>query len=118
MTVRLQLRLYVGLVALAALAVVLVLAVTDAGGGLDEPWLILPFAAVIALEHLFDTRIARSSEEGESYSHEESFLVAMAMVAPPLAVVLAFAAGFLAGGEEAALEAAARCVSSMGAFPP
>ena len=30
----------------------------------------------------------------------------------------AFAAGFLVGGPELALEAAARCVSSMGAFPP
>ena len=29
----------------------------------------------------------------------------------------AFAAGFLVGGEEAALEAAARCVATMGAFP-
>ncbi|MDQ3992659.1 MAG: PAS domain S-box protein, partial [Actinomycetota bacterium] len=85
--------------AVCALAVVsaAALAALDGYHGLGRPWLIAAFAGAIALEHLFETRLLRKPGQGESTTHEESFLVAMALLAPPLAVVIAFAAGFLAG---------------------
>ena len=90
-------RAYVaGIAVLAAVAAAALVAV-DAGETIDEPWLLVTFAALIALEHLFATRLVRKGGQGESYSHEESFLVAMAMLASPLSVVSAFGAGFLAG---------------------
>lgn len=91
------LRPYVAAVSLLALAGLSALA-TISDDPLDRAWLIAAFAAVIAAEHLFETRIVWKGAEGESTFHEESFLVAMALLAPPLAVGLAFAAGFLAGG--------------------
>ena len=97
MKIRISLRLYVALVALAAGGFLSVLALSEIGGGLDRPWLIPLFAALIVLEHFFETRLVRRGEQGESYSHEESFLVAMAMVASPLDVLLTFAIGFLVG---------------------
>ncbi len=93
----LSLRLYV--VAVSALAAVLLsaLAVFDERDTFDRPWLAVVFASLIALEHLFETRLVHAGEEGESYSHEESFLVAMALLASPLSVALTFAVGFLVG---------------------
>ena len=82
--------------ALSALAAA-VLAAVSGSEGVGALWLIAAFAGAIVVEHLFETRLLRGPHQGESTTHEESFLVAMTLLAPPLGVVLAFAAGFLAG---------------------
>ena len=91
----LAVRIYVACTSLLAVAAVAALAVVDPR--LERLWLTGAFAALIALEHLFETRLVRRGEQGESYSHEESFLAAMALLASPISVVAAFGAGFLAG---------------------
>ena len=93
--VPLPLRLYVASV--AVVAAFLAAAVARASGtDIGREWLVLVFAALIALEHVFESRLVREGEQGETTTHEESFLVALALLAPPLAVVAAFAGGFLA----------------------
>lgn len=92
----LSLRLYVAaILLLAALAAIALTAIS--GEGVEREWLIAVFAALIAAEHLFETRLVHEGEQGESTTHEESFLVAMAFLASPPSVVLAFGIGFLAG---------------------
>jgi PAS domain S-box-containing protein len=95
--VSLSVRLYVAATVVLAAGLVLLVAVVEKGGLFDRPWLIAAFGALIALEHLFEGRLVREGEQGESYSYEESFLVAMALLASPFAVTLAFAAGFVSG---------------------
>ena len=87
---------YVGAVTVAAVAAVVALAAAP-GPGFDDPLLIALFGALIVGEHLFEARLVRDGEQGESTTHEESFFVAMTLLASPLAVVAAFAAGFLVG---------------------
>jgi PAS domain S-box-containing protein len=93
----LAVRFYVAATAVVAAAAALLLAVVDQGDVVDRPWLVAVFGALIALEHLFETRLVLDREQGESYGHEESYFVAMALLASPIAVVLAFAGGFAAG---------------------
>ena len=88
---------YVAAVCVLSAAAAVALAAVSHSQGLGRPWLIAAFAGAIALEHLFETRLPRKRDQGESTTHEESFLVAMALLAPPLSVVVAFAAGFFAG---------------------
>ena len=90
-------RLFVAFVALLSVLAVGALAAVAGGGAFERPWLALAFAAAIALEHVFETRLVVEGEQGESTTHEESFLVAMAFLTTPLAVALTFALGFLAG---------------------
>ena len=87
----LAVRFYVAATAVVAAAAALLLAVVDQGDVVDRPWLVAVFGALIALEHLFETRLVLDREQGESYGHEESYFVAMALLASPIAVVLAFA---------------------------
>ena len=92
----LAVRLYVAAMAALAAGVILALVAVD-DGRFHRLWLMLAFAAVLVLEHFFQGRLARSSGQGESYGHEESFLVAMALLSSPLTVGVAFAAAVLAG---------------------
>ena len=89
-------RFVTAVCAVAAASAAALVAVSGSQG-LGRPWLIAAFAGAIALEHLYETRLLRKRDHGESTTHEESFLVAMTLLAPPLSVVVAFAAGFLAG---------------------
>lgn len=89
-------RLYVAAVSILAATLVVVLAQTSEGDLLDRPWLTALFAALLALEHPFEIRLARRGH-GESTSNEEAIFAAMVFLTSPLAVVLAIAAGFAAG---------------------
>lgn len=90
----LRVRAYVTGVWILAGAGLLAAVLATGDYGLDEPWLIAAFAGVIVVQHLFETRLVRGREQGESVTHEESVLVAMALIASPLSVVIVFAAGF------------------------
>ena len=91
------LQTYVAAVAaLAAAAAAATALLSDAGIG-DRPWLIAAFAAAIVVEHLFGTRVAHERDQGETTTHEESFLVAAAFLLAPLGVLAVFAAGFAGG---------------------
>ncbi len=96
MTLPPRVRAYVTGVWIFAGAGVLAALLVTGDYGLDEPWLIAAFAGVIVLQHLFETRLVRGREQGESVIHEESVLVAMALLASPLSIVIVFAAGFAA----------------------
>jgi PAS domain S-box-containing protein len=89
-------RLYVAAISLLAATLVVALAQTSGGGLLERPWLTVLFAALVALEHPFEIRLARR-EHGESTSNEEAIFAAMVFLTSPLAVILAIAAGFAAG---------------------
>ncbi len=92
-----KLHAYVAAVAaLAAGTVVHTAVLSDARLG-DRPWLVLAFAAAITVEHLFSTRLVRGRSEGETTTHEESYLVAAAFVLGPLGVVAVLGAGFAGG---------------------
>jgi len=92
---RFLLRLYIaGLCVLAVAAAVLVAAVDR---GLDRWWLGVAAAALIAVDHVFATQVRREGRQRESFSHEEAYVVVLALVASPLVAVSAFAAGFLVG---------------------
>ena len=66
----LTLRLYVGLVAFLAALALAVLAVVAGGDVAERAWLGVLLASVIALEHLFEIRLVREGEQGESTTHE------------------------------------------------
>jgi PAS domain S-box-containing protein len=89
-------RLYVAATALLAATLVVALAQTSEGDMLERAWLTALFAALLALEHPFEIRLARRGH-GESTSNEEAIFAAMVFLTSPLAVVLAIAAGFAAG---------------------
>jgi two-component system phosphate regulon sensor histidine kinase PhoR len=91
-----RVRLYVAAVSVLAAAAVFALAGASEGGPLERPWLTALFAALVALEHPFEIRLAWR-EHGESTSNDEALLAAMAFLISPLAVVLAIGAGFAAG---------------------
>src|SRR5687767_5285962 len=81
---------------LAVAAVALLLAVAD-GPVVDRPVLVAAVAALIGLEHLFGTRLVRRGPQGETTTHEEAYLVALALLEPAPAVVAAVAVGFTIG---------------------
>ena len=88
---------YVALTAgLALVAVALLLAVAGRPY-VDRWWLPLSVAALIGLEHLFGTRLVRSGAQGETTTHEEAYIVALALLEPTPSVVLAVALGFTIG---------------------
>ena len=89
-------RLYVAATALLAATLVVALAQASEGDMLERAWLTALFAALLALEHPFEIRLARRGH-GESTSNEEAIFAAMVFLTSPLAVVLAIAAGFAAG---------------------
>jgi hypothetical protein len=90
-------RVYVALTALLAVgAVALLIAVHD-GQLVDRPVLIAAVAALIGLEHLFGTRLVRGGPQGETTTHEEAYIVALALLEPAPAVVAAVALGFAIG---------------------
>jgi PAS domain S-box-containing protein len=89
-----RVRAYVTGVWILAGAGVLAAVLVTGDYSLDEPWLIAAFAGVIVLHHLFETRVVRGREHGESVTHEESVLVAMLLLASPLSMVVVFATGF------------------------
>ncbi len=89
-------RTYVaGTVALAALLLGLLVLVEEPPH-VDRLGLMVAIAGVLVFEHFFQGRIARKGH-GESYGHEESFLVAMALLAPPFTVAVVIGAAVLAG---------------------
>lgn len=91
-------RAYVALTAVLAVgAVALLLAVHD-GQLVDRPALVAAFAALIGLEHLFGTRLVRGGgPQGETTTHEEAYIVALALLEPTPAVIAAVAVGFAVG---------------------
>jgi PAS domain S-box-containing protein len=89
-------RLYVAATALLAATLVVALAQTSEGDLLERAWLTALFAALLALEHPFEIRLARRGH-GESTSNEEAIFAAMVFLTSPLAVVFAIAVGFAAG---------------------
>ena len=89
-------RLYVAATALLAATLVVALAQASEGDMLERAWLTALFAALLALEHPFEIRLARRGH-GESTSNEEAIFAAMVFLTSPLAVVLAIAVGFAAG---------------------
>ena len=89
------LHLYVAAVCLLAVAAVAAVALVDPG--IERAWLGVLGAVAIALSHLFETNVRRSVRERESYTHDETFLVVLALLASPLVAVAAFAVGFAAG---------------------
>ncbi|HWG55323.1 MAG TPA: ATP-binding protein [Gaiellaceae bacterium] len=93
-----RLHLYVALVALAAAgAVAAVVAAAGEGTHVERPLLVAAVAALVAAEHLFGTRIRRGRGHGETTTHEEAYIVFLALLEPPLSVVVAIAAGFVIG---------------------
>ena len=88
---------YVGTVAALAGAAIVAVALGQDAAAFERPWLIAAFAAAIVVEHLFATRLAHEGDQGETTTHEESFLVAAAFLLAPLDVLAVFAAGFLGG---------------------
>jgi len=90
-------RAYVALTAvLAAGAVALLLAIDD-GPLVDRPALVAAVAVLIGLEHFFGTRLVRGGSQGETTTHEEAYIVALALLEPAPAVVAAVAIGFAIG---------------------
>jgi PAS domain S-box-containing protein len=89
-------RLYVAAISILAATLVVVLAQTSDGALLERLWLTALFAALLALQHPFEIRLARRGH-GESTSNEEAIFAAMVFLTSPLAVVLAIAAGFAVG---------------------
>src|SRR5215213_4171736 len=63
----------------------------------DRPVLVLAVAALIGLEHLFATRLLRERTQGETTTHEEAYIVTLALLEPAPAVVAAVALGFVVG---------------------
>jgi PAS domain S-box-containing protein len=90
-------RAYVALTALLAVASVVLLTAVAGTPLVDRPWLVAAFAAVIGLEHLFGTRLVRGGPTGETTTHEEAYIVALALLEPSPAVVAAVTLGFVFG---------------------
>jgi len=88
---------YVALTAALAIAAVVLLLVVGERPLVDREWLLLAVAGLIGLEHLFGTRLARGGAQGETTTHEEAYIVALALLEPAPAVVAAVALGFTAG---------------------
>src|SRR5215212_6292567 len=91
-------RLYVALTALLALAAAALLVGITGRPLVDRPAVVIAFAALIGLEHLFGTRLVRGGATGETTTHEEAYIVALALLEPAPAVVVAVALGFAFGG--------------------
>ena len=90
-------RAYIAVTAALAIAsVALLLAIHD-GPLVDRPLLVAAVAALIGLEHLFGTRLVRRGPQGETTTHEEAYIVALALLEPAPAVVAAVAVGFAIG---------------------
>ena len=90
-------RAFIALTAVLAVgAVALLLAVHD-GPLVDRPLLVAAVAALIGLEHFFGTRLVRRGPQGETTTHEEAYIVALALLEPTPAVVAAVAVGFAIG---------------------
>jgi PAS domain S-box-containing protein len=90
-------RAYVALTAGLAVAAVALLLAVDEGPLVDRPVLVAAVAALIGLEHLFGTRLVREGPQGETTTHEEAYIVALALIEPAPAVVAAVALGFVVG---------------------
>src|SRR5215212_2495276 len=90
-------RLYVALTALLALAAAALLVGITGRPLVDRPAVVIAFAALIGLEHLFGTRLVRGGATGETTTHEEAYIVALALLEPSVAVVAAVALGFAVG---------------------
>jgi hypothetical protein len=90
-------RVFIAVIALLALgAVALLVAVAD-GPFVERPLLVAAVALLIGLEHLFGTRLVRRGPQGETTTHEEAYIVALALLEPTPAVVGAVAVGFALG---------------------
>jgi len=88
---------YVVLTAGLAVAAVVLLLVVGERPFVDRPWLVLSVAGLIGVEHLFGTTLLRSGAQGETTTHEEAYIVALALLEPAPAVVAAVALGFAIG---------------------
>src|SRR4051812_47005401 len=90
-------RAYVALTAVLAAGAVALLLVVDEGPRVDRPALVAAVALLIGLEHFFGTRLVRGGPQGETTTHEEAYVVALALLEPAPAVVAAVAIGFAVG---------------------
>lgn len=94
---RSALHAYVGAVAALAGGAFVLAAVFTEGVLGERPWLVVALAAAITVEHLFSTRVAHDRREGETTTHEESYLIAGAFLLAPVGVLTVFAVGFAGG---------------------
>jgi PAS domain S-box-containing protein len=69
----------------------------DRGPAADRPLLVGLVALLIAAEHRFATRIVRGRRQGETTTHEEAYIVFLALVEPATAVLAAIVLGFALG---------------------
>jgi hypothetical protein len=90
-------RAYVALTALLAVGAVALLLAVDEGPLVDRPAPVAAVAALIGLEHLFGTPLVRAGPQGETTTHEEAYIVALALLEPAPSVVAAVAVGFAIG---------------------
>ncbi len=90
-------RSFIALTALLAVGAVALLLAVDEGPFVERPVLVAAVAALIGLEHLFGTRLVRRGPQGETTTHEEAYIVALALLEPAPAVVAAVAVGFAIG---------------------
>jgi PAS domain S-box-containing protein len=88
---------YVALTAGLAVAAVALLLVVGERPLVHREWLLLAVAGLIGLEHLFGTRLVRGGAQGETTTHEEAYIVALALLEPAPAVVAAVVLGFAVG---------------------
>ena len=88
-------RVYVLLVAALAAATTAALLVLHEGPLVDRPLLVATIALLIAFEHRFATRIALDDRQGETTTHEEAYIVFLALLEPAPAVLAALGLGFL-----------------------
>ena len=63
----------------------------------ERAWLAPVVAVLIALGHLGETHVLRGREQRESFSHDETYVVLLALLASPVVGSVAFAAGLLVG---------------------
>ena len=90
-------RAFIALTAVLAVGAVALLLVVHDGPLVNRPALVVAVAALIGLEHLFGTRLVRRGAQGETTTHEEAYIVALALLEPTPAVVAAVTAGFVFG---------------------
>ena len=95
MKARAPLRAYIAGIYVTVACCVAALVVVDPR--LERAWLAPVVAALLAASHLGEKRLLRSGGQGETLSHEETYVVLLALLASPLVGTVGFAAGYTLG---------------------
>ena len=93
----LSVRSYIATIAALAVASSAALFAVTEQPFVERPLLVAVVALLIAAEHLFSTRIAHGLREGETTTHEEAYIVFLALLEPAVATAAAVVLGFLVG---------------------